>query len=96
MYTTQVAILVDKFHLTIDQIGNLTQFQIQEIYFHARDKNGSIVLPESAIDDDAEELNNLFVLRQLINGGYIAGENTVQLSKKIDESLADLTKRKTQ
>lgn len=43
--TAQFAILVDRFHLTPEQIGRLTDWQIAKVYFHPRDKDGSIKIP---------------------------------------------------
>jgi hypothetical protein len=42
-----VAQLLDHFHLTLGQIGRLTDAQIYDLYFHRRDrKTGAIVFPE--------------------------------------------------
>jgi hypothetical protein len=38
-----VAKLLSVFHLTIEDIGRLTPWQIRELYFHARDDKGEIV-----------------------------------------------------
>jgi hypothetical protein len=51
-----VAQLLDHFHLTLDQIGRLTDAQIYDLYFHRRDrKTGGIIFPEGerrATDED--------------------------------------------
>lgn len=39
--------LVDHFHLTPAEIGELTDRQIAQLYFHPRDKDGAIRRPES-------------------------------------------------
>jgi hypothetical protein len=45
--TAKIAILVDKFHLSMDQIAKLTDRQIMDVYFHKRDaEDGTIVFPE--------------------------------------------------
>lgn len=41
------AALCDKFHLTPEQIANLTDFQIRHLYFHPRKKDGSLDIKES-------------------------------------------------
>lgn len=41
-----MAILVDRFHLSLEQIGNLTDRCLFQVYFHPRDKDGSIKLPD--------------------------------------------------
>ncbi len=37
-----MAILVDHFHLNLNDISNLTPKQVDSIYFHSRNKDGSI------------------------------------------------------
>ncbi|MBP3956330.1 hypothetical protein J8F10_13650 [Gemmata sp. G18] len=44
--TFKWAALVEKFRLTPAQIGALTDYQIDALYFHARDKTGALVAPE--------------------------------------------------
>ncbi len=41
--TAIYAQLLDHFHLTFEQIGNLTDCQIYNYYFHTRDERGQIV-----------------------------------------------------
>jgi hypothetical protein len=43
LYTT--SLLVDTFHLTLDQIGELTDYQIAQLYFRPRKKTGEIIKP---------------------------------------------------
>ncbi|VTR93205.1 unnamed protein product [Gemmata massiliana] len=44
--TFKWAALMEKFRLTPAQIGALTDYQIDSLYFHARDKTGALVPPE--------------------------------------------------
>lgn len=48
--TARMAILVDRFHLTPEQIGRLTDRQIAGLYFHPRDRDGSIKIPITVPD----------------------------------------------
>ena len=50
LVTARVAILVDHYHLTLREIGDLTDRQIAEVYFHARTKEGSIDVPVPAVE----------------------------------------------
>lgn len=43
--TARMSILVDRFHLTPEKIGRLTDWQIAKVYFHPREKDGSIKIP---------------------------------------------------
>lgn len=45
------AILIDKYHLTPQEIGKLTDFQIQKLYFHERTKEGAIRIPMPAVPE---------------------------------------------
>ena len=62
------AALLDHFHLSLNEIADLTDYQIQELYFHKRDEDGSIVMPKpprKARKQAAtmeEELQDLFIL----------------------------------
>lgn len=42
MNRTLCATLIDVYHMTLDEIKNLTDFQLKEIYFHERKKSGEI------------------------------------------------------
>lgn len=70
-----VALLLDRFHLSLDDFAKLTDRQIQELYFHKRDKEDKIVVPEvvqglqapdgpSTLDG---ELHQLEALRSVLN-----------------------------
>jgi hypothetical protein len=50
MIRAKVAILVDHYHLTLPDIANLTDRSIDEVYFHARTKEGSIEIPLPAVE----------------------------------------------
>lgn len=45
--TSKIAILVDHFHLTVDDVARLTDYQISAVYFHARDENGAIAMDDA-------------------------------------------------
>jgi hypothetical protein len=49
--------LIDKYLLTPAEIATLTDWQIQELYYHKRDKDGSLKIPEGDAPDreDTEE-----------------------------------------
>lgn len=66
--------LIDHFHLTIPEIRELTQYQIQELYFHKRDKSGSVVIPIPDIPTGLEIENNLAVLQEMANLGALNGD----------------------
>lgn len=70
---SQIAILLDKFHLTLDQIARLTDRQIDDYYFHPRDQHGAIK-PIQVLEPAAplpklsyeEELRNLEFLNAAV------------------------------
>lgn len=49
------ALLLDRFHLSIDQFARLTDRQIFELYLHARNKDGGIDLAEPLPPDPVDE-----------------------------------------
>lgn len=55
LVTARAAILVDHYHLTLREIGDLTDRQIKEVYFHARTKEGAIDVPVPAVEATREE-----------------------------------------
>lgn len=59
--TARVAVLVDHYHLSLPEIGNLTDKQIVKVYFHARDEDGTIRLPVPTIEkiDKPETLESV-------------------------------------
>lgn len=76
--TAKVAILADHYGLTMPEVGNLTDRQIKDVYFHARTKEGAIEIPLPAAEPPAEEETEEIVLRnlQILRGaGLIPEEN---------------------
>ena len=61
--TARYAILVNDHGRTMEQVYNLTPRQIHELYFHPRDENGGIKLPDLAAE---AEMNPADRLAQLI------------------------------
>jgi hypothetical protein len=54
MIRAKFAILVDHYHLTLPDIAALTDRSIDEVYFHARTKEGSIEIPLPAVEAPAD------------------------------------------
>ncbi len=66
--TAKIAVLIDKYHLSIREIAGLTDYQIVTLYFHKRDEDGVIKFPEqvtAAPDRPATEAECLMVLAQM-------------------------------
>jgi len=80
MYKAQIATLIHVFHLTIPEIRELTQYQIQELYFHKQDKNGNIVVPTRI---DVSEMLGGFRLAHSL--GNISDEDMVSLENSLSE-----------
>lgn len=64
------AVLIDHFHLTPRQIGGLTERQISELYYHARDRMGSIRVPEPRRAPRTEEQHVSAYLRIARQAGF--------------------------
>lgn len=76
--TTRIAILFDKFLLNPGDLASLTDWQIEQIYFHPRNKDGSIKIPDGEAPDreDTEEeaLRGLLIFRSgMLEADYQAG-----------------------
>lgn len=72
------AVLADHYHLTMPEIAALTDRQIAEIYFHARDDKGMIKVPviEVVRPEKEETLESVLSdLQFLKTGGLITEEN---------------------
>lgn len=70
--------LVDHYHLTLPEIGNLTDRSIAAVYFHARTREGVIDIPVAAVEaaptpDTEEQL--LAELAMLRGANLITDEN---------------------
>ena len=67
LVTARMALLVDRFHLSEDRILKLTDRQIHEVYFHKRDKDGSIEVPMPTVEAvQEEEVTGKTFLRDLL------------------------------
>jgi hypothetical protein len=56
--SAKIALLVDRYHMTLDEVAALTDYQIVHIYYHKRNKEGGIAFPELPVesrDDTFEE-----------------------------------------
>jgi translation elongation factor EF-Ts len=45
--TARLAVLIDRFHVTLGEIAVMTDHQIVRLYFHKRDRDGVILFPEA-------------------------------------------------
>jgi hypothetical protein len=74
----KIAILADHYHLSLDQIANLTDRSIAEVYFHARTKEGSIQIPvpvmTAAQEEQTEAETEESALRDL---SFLRGANLI-------------------
>jgi len=70
------AALLDHFHLTLAEIGNLTDRQIQELYFHPRDEQtGSIrQQPEPAKPDTLPDSPRRAFLKEMMAFDQLASQ----------------------
>ncbi len=85
-----LAWILDRFRVPPDQLSDLTDRQIHELYFHKRDRDGKITWPEDPADDDedvpstlSEEIAKLQMMRQLFGLSQ----------ERYDEIVAELTSR---
>ncbi len=83
------AALADKFGLTPDQIGDLTDWQLANIYYHPRDKDGILVPPANqqptpavpaTAPTDADRLKTIEFLEA---GHLITAENAARLRAEL-------------
>ncbi len=91
MLTSQIAILVDHFHLTLDEVGNLTPYQIDKIYFHKRDKDGNIDAGGKKINLDVDKSTVTF--DQLMMEGHNLFDAKVIDKEAFEKYKADLRKK---
>lgn len=90
--------LVDHYHLSLDQIANLTDRSISSVYFHARTKEGYIRVPtppvlSSSVESEDEavaetEETALSDLRAVLASGLITQENYDECVAKIKEKFS--------
>ena len=61
-FSVTAALAGEPYHLSLSQIADLTDRQINEIYFHKRDRSGSLITEQSERDefDQTAELVRLF------------------------------------
>ena len=72
------AVLADHYHLTLDQIADLTDRQISEVYFHARTKEGAVEIPVpdvEVVEEPETEADVLLHLDLLRAANLIGDEN---------------------
>jgi hypothetical protein len=80
------ATLVDHFHLTLEEVANLTDGQINKIYFHPRDENGGIK-GASVMGEEVQPTleGNLAHLDVLIAKRMVPAEKREEFREKIKE-----------
>lgn len=87
MITAQVALLVDRFHLTIPEIAKLTDRQLHQVYFHKRTKEGMIEIPmpsvEMAMEAEETEEKTLRDLAALLDSGFIVKQDFERLKQDV-------------
>lgn len=79
----RIAVLVDHFKLTPEQIGRLTDKQITEIYFHERDEQGKIKEPPPL--RERTMTNDLIDIDMLAANNLISGEKAQELKEKVKD-----------
>lgn len=93
-----VATLIKEYHLTLDQIGELTDRQIVDYYFHPRDKEtGVIKIPSNWNVDEfrtpltlEEELMQLDSLAIQVN---LTPENVEECRRQLREKFSKKDKK---
>lgn len=87
-----IAVLLDKFHLTPDQIARLTDSQITKLYFHKRQKDGTIRPADGGVplyrpvSDEEQTLET--VLRDLAFLAAATGMSSADLEKVQEQAKA--------
>lgn len=57
--TAKIAALIDVYHVTPFEVAKYTDWQIVHLYFHKRNKDGSMKEPDMAVHIPAEDVNTL-------------------------------------
>lgn len=85
------AVLVKEFHLTLDDIYDLTPRQIEDIYLHPRDDEGGIIMPTSApkAKGEADHLAIMQRTLDMIAAGHAVA--TPEVVAKIKERIKRIT-----
>ena len=57
----EYAVLIEHFHFTPQQIAQMTRYQIQELCFHYRNREGKLCIPKADADKPSvEKLQQVF------------------------------------
>lgn len=95
--TALYALLVKEFHLTLDQIYNLTPRQIQCFYLHPRDSEGALKVPtpgpvkRTEPVTDRERLAVYHKMREMVRAGR--AKPSAEKVAELDRRIADLEGR---
>jgi hypothetical protein len=89
-----VANLLDRFHLTLAEIGRLTDFQVYALYFHKRDDKGNIPIPGGGLELRAPDRplsleEELMMLDRLAIFGRWKEEYTLSLKDQLRKRFAE-------
>lgn len=71
----RVATLLDHFKLTPAEVGRLTDRQIAQLYFHARDEEGKIKGPQPALTPEQSYSREVAALDGLLDMHLISRKN---------------------
>lgn len=74
---------MEKFHLSPEQIAKLTDRQIAELYYHKRDKHGSLVLDEEQESNTDEFASSMFAIDQFFKAGLLKPEDAEIAREKL-------------
>ena len=85
------AVLLDKFHLTPEDIAKLTDRQIFDYYFHPRDNHGSIKTPEAVVEASKAEgyEQNMIALKSLLDAGFVNTKDFQRLKEELEAKYGE-------
>lgn len=80
----QAAAILDHFKLTLAEYAQLTDRQIQDLYFHARDEHGGIKTPDPEPARPADTLpGEMAVLDMLLGMGTVTPEQHRDMARQL-------------
>ncbi len=82
--TARFAALVSEFGLTLPQILELTPRQSEDVYFHPRDKDGGIKLPEGSMGIPIDQTARIAQLLALKDAFRIPPEQVAELQRRLE------------
>ncbi|AWM40307.1 hypothetical protein GobsT_12240 [Gemmata obscuriglobus] len=81
--TARYAVLVNVHRLRMHEVLDLTPRQVHELYFHPRDRDGAIQLPEGAGDEPADRTARLAQLIALGPALGVPPEQIEELKRRL-------------